>query len=351
MQILMILLLIFILGIIILVHELGHFFWAKKFKVHIYEFSIGMGPVIYSKLGKDKIKYNLRAIPLGGFVSMAGEVFEDDEENNIPKDAYMCNKKWYQKIVILVAGVVNNFILAIIILFIISLAGAGNTLTTKIAAVVEDTPAAASEIMPGDEIIKINGKDVSTWDIAIIMLHMEDEDGIYDFTVKREDDSIKTISIEPKMITTDNGTETKQFGIGIETEKAEGFFESIKYAFVKFGSIVESMYFTLYGLFSGQLSINMLSGPIGMYEVVEASASSSFLDTIYLVAFLSINVGILNILPFPAFDGGRILFLLIEKIKGSPVSSKVENIFHLVGFVLLILLSIYIAIQDIIRLI
>ena len=99
MWIISVLLLILILGVIILIHELGHFFWAKKFGVHIYEFSIGMGPVIYSKKGKDKIIYNLRAIPIGGFVSMAGEVYEDDDTKKIPKDKFMCNKPWYQRVI------------------------------------------------------------------------------------------------------------------------------------------------------------------------------------------------------------------------------------------------------------
>ena len=118
-----ILLLLFILGIIILVHEFGHFIWAKTFGVHIYEFSIGMGPLLHTHKGKkDGINYNIRAIPIGGFVSMAGEVYDSGEvdENNkkIKKDKLMCNKKWWQRLIILVAGVVNNFILAIVILFI-----------------------------------------------------------------------------------------------------------------------------------------------------------------------------------------------------------------------------------------
>ncbi len=343
--------LILILGIIILVHELGHFFWAKKFGVHIYEFSIGMGPVIYSKMGKDKIKYNVRAVPIGGFVSMAGEVYEDaDDEEKIPKEKYMCNKKWHQRVIILVAGVVNNFIMAFVILFFISLIWGGTLLTPKIDSVVEGSAMEDAGVVAGGTIKEINGYDISSWDVAQIVLHMEDKDGVYEFVIENEDGKTKTYDVEPKVEKNDDGVETKTFGVGIKVEETSGFLGSLEYAFVKFGSIVEVMILTIASLFTGSISLSALSGPIGMYEVVDASAALGFASLVSLTAFLSINVGFLNILPFPAFDGGRIVFLIIEKIKGSPINSKIENIFHLVGFALLMLLTIYVAVQDIIRL-
>ncbi len=345
-----IIILILILGLIILIHELGHFLWAKKFGVHIYEFSLGMGPIIYSKKGKDGIDYNIRAIPIGGFVSMAGEVYEDDSEQKIPKDKFMCNKKWYQRIIILAAGVVNNFISAILILFVISLIWGGSTLLPVIKEVTPEKPVALSGMQAGDTIKEINGHEIDTWDIAQIVLHMKDDDGIYEFKVEKENGDIKTYDVEPEIVKDDNGNETKLFGISIEAETTETFMDSVKYAFNKFGTIVESMWLTISGLFTGSIGLDSLAGPIGMYEVVDASAAMGLSNIIYLIAFLSINVGFLNILPFPAFDGGRIIFLIIEKIKGSPINSKVENVFHIVGFALLMLLTIYIAIQDIIRL-
>ena len=128
-----------------------------------------------------------------------------------------------------------------------------------------------------------------------------------------------------------------------------GLWGSIKYAFQKFGSIVESMALTIEGLFTGKISLQALSGPVGMYEVIDASIGYGISYMMYIIAFLSINVGFINILPFPAFDGGHILFLIIEKIKGSPVNAKFESICHLIGFALLFLLMIYITIQDVIR--
>ena len=341
------LVLIFILGIIILVHEFGHFIWAKTFKVHIYEFSIGMGPVIFTHKGKDKIDYNLRAIPIGGFVSMAGEVYEDDEKIN--KKSFMCNKPWWQRLIILVAGVVNNFILALLLLFLGALIWGATISLPEVREVVEDSAMDEAGILAGDEILAINGRKVSNWDTAQILLIMESEDNVYTFNIRHEDGTVEDITVTPTIIENENGTETKTFGVYIQTEEVHGFVNSLKYAFQKFGSIVHSMALTIEGLFTGKISLQALSGPVGMYEVVDQSIGYGISYMLYLVAFLSINVGFINILPFPAFDGGRVLFLIIEKIKGSPVDSKIENICHMIGFVLLIILMIYITIQDIFR--
>lgn len=342
------LVLIFILGIIILVHEFGHFIWAKIFKVHIYEFSIGMGPIIFTHKGKDKVDYNIRAIPIGGFVSMAGEVYEDDEK--IDKKAFMCNKPWYQRVIILVAGVFNNFLLAILILFISSLIWGGTINIPEVKDVVADMPMAEAGIVAGDKILEINGRKVSNWDSAQILLIMKSKDNIYDLKIEHNDGDIENIKVSPIVEKDEEtGIETQVFGVYIEQETMTGLWGSIKYSFIKFGSTVNSMALTIEGLFTGKISIQALSGPVGMYEVVDESISYGISYMLYIIAFLSINVGFINILPFPAFDGGHVFFLIIEKIKGSPVNSKFENTCHLIGFALLFLLMIYITIQDVIR--
>ena len=341
------LVLIFILGIIILVHEFGHFIWAKTFKVHIYEFSIGMGPIIFTHKGKDKIDYNIRAIPIGGFVSMAGEVYEDNDK--IDKKSFMCNKPWWQRLIILVAGVVNNFIMALLLLFLSALIWGATISLPEVKDVLADSPMANAGIVAGDKITAINGRKVSNWDTAQILLIMESKDNEYTFAIEHTNGKTEDITVIPEISEDENGLETKTFGVYITTEEVDGFLPSLKYAFVKFGSIVHSMALTIEGLFTGKISLQALSGPVGMYEVVDQSIGYGISYMLYLVAFLSINVGFINILPFPAFDGGRVLFLIIEKIKGSPVNSKVENICHMIGFVLLIILMIYITIQDVFR--
>lgn len=344
------LLLIFILGLIILVHELGHFFWAKKFGVFIHEFSIGMGPIIHTHKGKDGINYNIRAVPIGGFVSMAGEVYEDDESNKIPKEKFMCNKPWWQRIIILAAGVVNNFILAIILLFFSALIWGGEALETVVEDTIEGYPMAEAGITSNDKIIAINGHKVSNWDVAQIILYMKNDKDYYTFEIEHENGKTEEYKVVPVVQKSENGEEVPVFGVYIKSTELTGFMGSLKYAFQKFGSVVQSMWLTIGGLITGKLSISSLAGPVGIYQVVDESVSHGLSYVIYIIAFLSINVGFINILPFPAFDGGRIFFLIIEKIKGSPVNSKFENICHMVGFVLLIILMIFITIQDIIRL-
>ncbi len=342
------LLLIFILGLIILVHEFGHFLWAKKFGVHIYEFSIGMGPIIHTHKGKDKINYNIRAFPIGGFVSMAGEVYEDDTK--MKKEKFMCNKPGYQRLIILVAGVVNNFILALVLLFFIALIWGSTTTKPIVGTVLEDSPVAKAGIEAGDEILEINNIHSSSWDTLQIALYRKTDKDNYTFVVKKANGEEKTYHITPKKIKNEDGSETKQFGFGMDTTKQRGFIPSIKYAFMKFGSIVSSMGLTITSLFTGKISLDALSGPVGIYQVIGDSVSMGISQIIYIIAFLSINVGFINILPFPAFDGGRVLFLIIEKIKGSPINQKLENGLNTVGFILLMLLMIYVTIQDIIRL-
>ena len=351
-----ILLLLFILGIIILVHEFGHFIWAKTFGVHIYEFSIGMGPLLHTHKGKkDGINYNIRAIPIGGFVSMAGEVYDSGEvdENNkkIKKDKLMCNKKWWQRLIILVAGVVNNFILAIVILFIYTLIWGGGAITPKVLNVVEDKPAAAAGLKSGDVITSINGYNVSSWDKAQIILYYKNTNEYYTFEVKHTDGTKEEIKIKPEIIKDEEtGAESKLFGIQIDAEDTSNVFKSFVYSIRKFNSIISSMVYTIWGLILGKIGLSALSGPVGIYEVVGETINYGINYFLYILAFLSINVGFINILPFPAFDGGHVLFLIIEKIKGSPVNAKIENTCHLIGFILVFLLMIIVTISDIIKL-
>ena len=342
------LVLIFMLGIIILVHELGHFLWAKKFGVHIYEFSIGMGPVIHTFKGKkDGIDYNIRAIPIGGFVAMAGEVGEDDEE--LKKDDFLCNKKWWQRLIILAAGVINNFIMAIVLLIVCSLIWGGRSMTNEISFIGENTPIEEAGLKVGDKILAIDGHKFSSWDVMQIRLMMKSKDGYHTFTVENEKGK-KDYKIKPDMVKQDDGEKYPVYGFSPTEKLHKGFGPAIKFAFQKFGDTISSMLVTLGGLLTGKLSIKYLSGPVGIYEAVDVMISVGIEQVLSLFILLSINVGVINILPFPAFDGGHILFLLIEKIKGSPVNPKVEGVINAIGLVMLFILMAIITLKDIIHL-
>lgn len=340
---------IFILGVIVLVHELGHFLWAKKFGVFIHEFSIGMGPVIYSRKGKkDGILYNIRLLPIGGFVAMAGEVYEDDKK--LPKDRFLCNKPIWQRIIVMAAGVINNFLMAFVLLLLIAFIWGSNSLVPKIEAVEENFPMAEAGIVKGDLILAINNHKVSTWDEALIILNYKNKNDYYEFRIEHEDGTIDNYKITPETVKNEDGTESQVFGVHINQEETYGLLNKVKYAFEKFWTTIKSMWLTLGGLITGKISVDALSGPVGIYGVVGDSLSYGAYSVIFLIAYLSINVGVINIIPFPAFDGGRILFLLIEKIKGSPVNQKFENWCHTIGFILLMLLILYVTINDIIKL-
>ena len=345
---LVLLYLILILGLLIFVHELGHFIFAKMFGVHIYEFALGMGPRILKKTGKDGIIYSVRAFPIGGFVSMAGEVDEDDKK--VKKDKFMCNKPWIERVIVLIAGVTFNFIFALLILFVSGLIWGSYTDKPIIGDVVKDYPMAKAGIEANDLLLEINGYKVKDWDKASTVMALKDKDNIYIFKVLKSDGTKKTYNIKPIYEKDKKGEKQKIFGFYPGNEKQTGLFNALKYTFRKFGSIVSSMAFVIAKLFTGQLSLKALSGPVGMYSIVDDTVKYGVESIIYLVALLSVNLGFLNILPFPAFDGGRVLFLIIEKIKGSKVNPKVENIIHTVGFALLMLLMLYITLQDVLKL-
>lgn len=346
------LILVLVLGVIILVHEFGHFIWAKRFGVFIYEFSIGMGPIIYTHKGKDGIDYNIRAVPIGGFVSMAGEVYADDDK--IPKNQLMCNKPWWQRVIILVAGVVNNFILAVVLLMVYCAIWGGNPINATIDSVKEDSAAEKAGLIAGDTIVNINGYNVSSWDKAQIILYYKTNKDFYTFEVKHKDGTKDKIKITPDVVKNEDGAESKVFGIAIKSYENKNILSPIIYGFKKFGSLISSMWYTITGLITGKISLNALSGPVGIFEVVGSSIDMklgyAISYIVYIIAYLSINVGIINILPFPAFDGGHVLFILIELIRKKPVDSKIENACHMIGFILILLLMLIVTVNDIIKL-
>jgi len=308
-----------------------------------------MGPVLFTHEGKDKIKYRIRMLPIGGFVQMAGEVYEDDEK--IDKEKFMCNKPWHQRLIIIVAGVVNNFILAIVLLFIYAIFWGAPTDSTKITKVEEGYPMAEAGIKAGDKIIGVNGKKVNSWDKAQILLILKSKDNTYKINIEHKDKTVDTYKIKPKK---EYDKELKSnryvFGFTIKQDVKKGFTSSVKYAFTKLASITQTMWLTVKNLFTGSLSVKNLSGPVGVYQVVNTGIAAGISYLIYITAFLSINVGFINILPLPAFDGGRAFFMLIEKIRRKPINSKIENTIHAIGFILLLILMLFITWQDILRL-
>lgn len=344
-MILSILYFVIILGIIVFVHEFGHFFFSKLFGIYVYEFAIGMGPKIFSWKGKgNETTYSIRAIPIGGYCQLAGEGAEEDKK--LPKDRLLQSKPAWQRFLVMFFGAGNNFLLALVVLFFLGLIIGCPSNSTIIPSVIEDSPVALSGIKAGDDIRYINGNRTKTLDD--VELYLELSKGETEITILRDGKEEKFI-VNPL-----EGEEAKKkdyrFGIEFKEEVEHGFLPAIKYGFTKFASLTRQMFITFKSLFTGDVSVKDLSGPVGIYSAVDKTRENGFSNLFYLLALLSLNVGFVNLIPFPAFDGGRILFLIIEKIKGKPVKPETENLIHNIGFFILLGLIIYVTVNDIIKL-
>jgi len=341
---------ILILGVIVLVHEFGHFIFAKMFGIYVHEFSIGMGPKILGrkrKNKKDETEYCIRAIPIGGFVSLAGEEVDDDD--GVPKDRKLYAKKPWQRFLVMFFGAGNNFIFAALLLFLIAAIWGAPDMKATFTVVDSGYPAYEAGLRDGDIVTKLNQHKISTSDDLAIYMQLIDKSKPIQIEVFR-DNKKQSFEVHPVKEEVD-GVETYKIGVTMGSEEVHrGFIASIQYMVQKTGSLFKQMFITIGGLFTGGIGVNQLSGPVGIYSIVGAQRSAGFENVLYLVALLSINVGVINLLPLPAFDGGRILFLLIEKIKGSPVNAKTENVIHSIGFILLMILMLYITLNDIFRL-
>ncbi len=342
---------VLVLGIIILVHEFGHFFFSKKFGVYVHEFAIGMGPKIFSRR-KGETEYSVRAIPIGGFCSLAGEDGEeqDDKGKKIPRNRKLFAKPIWQRFLILFFGAGNNFILALILLFLVALIGGAPVMDPLIYDVTKDYPAALAGIEKGDKILEVNGHKTKTIDDVQLYILLNKVGTNIDFKIEDKDGNVKDYTLTPKKVTKD-GQDNYYYGVEIKSDVEHGFVQSIKYTFVKTGALLRQMVLTLKYLFTGHLSLDNLSGPVGIYSVVGEARTEGFVTLMSLTALLSINVGFLNLIPFPAFDGGRIFLLLIEKIRRKPMKPETENMINVVGFILIMILAVYVTGNDIFKMI
>lgn len=327
---------ILVLSITVCVHEFGHFLFAKKAGIYVYEFSIGMGPRLFKFNRKnDETDYSIRLLPIGGYVQMAGESIEVDE--NIPEDKRMQSKTWKQRFLTIIAGVMFNFIFAFIIFFIFGLVKGNDISKVIIADVAENSSAYKTNLKNGMIVTKINGIKVNNQDRFLLEYQVNYGKTLELTTMIDGKEEVINIPFE------------NNYGFTLKEDVKYGFFEAVKYAFLKFISLVEQMFLIIFYLITGNLKLNTLSGPVGIYNIVGESAKIGLIYVVYLIGYLSLNVGFINLLPIPAFDGGRILFMLIEKIRKKPLNPKVENTIHSIGFILLMILMIIITFNDITR--
>lgn len=338
---------IFVLGVTVFIHELGHFLFAKKAGVHVFEFSLGMGPKLLKKKRKgDETEYCLRLFPIGGFVAMAGE---DTEDEDIPKEKQLIHKRWKDRFLTITAGVLFNFLLAILLLFIVGMIVGVPKNQATVSHIEDGYALSTTNMQEQDKIIAMDGHRITSTDKLIFYLAVNDGRETT-FLVQHTNGQEEEITIAPTKIEDKEGNVTYRFGLEVDNSKTHDWKALLIYPFQKTYSLVEQLLLTIKSLLFGQLSVENLSGPVGIYSVVGESAKAGFINILYLIAYLCINVGFINLLPFPAFDGGRALFLIIEKIRGKAVSSRTENIIHSFGFYLLMALMVFVTCNDILRL-
>ena len=321
---------IFVFLMVILFHEFGHFIVAKKVGIKVNEFSIGMGPKIHQR-EKGETKYTFRLLPIGGYVSMEGE----DESSDDPRS--FNNVSALSRIAVVAAGAIMNFVLAIIVLSIVSF-NIGMQ-TTTVEKVLENSPAEKVGILAGDTIIGINNKETKNWDTMVREINKSKVNEEMIVSIMRNNEKIDYRLVPDVM-------DDNSLIIGFRPIMEKSFLSSIKGGFQKTGFMLQMMFEFLKMLFRGQVGANELSGPVG---VIGEQAKHGIIDLLYLMGFISVNLGFFNLLPIPALDGSRIVFLLIEVLRGKAIDPEKEGFVHFIGFVFLIGLMIIVTYKDIVR--
>lgn len=333
-------------GIIIMIHEFGHFITAKFFKVRVNEFSLGMGPAIFKKQ-KGETQYSVRLFPIGGYVSMEGEDSDSDDERAFNK------KPVWQKILVVVAGAFMNLVLGLILLIIL-LSCCTDLIGTN--TIKEFYPNAVSEqygLQAGDRFVKIDGHSVwSEQDLTFLL--SRSTDGVFDFVVERDGKKVELndVKFDTEVV---EGVTLVRYDFVIIGEQP-GFLNVIKNSFAQSASIVRMVWLSLFDIITGKYGMSQLAGPVGtvniVAEIAENAASTKNLETLLtIMAFITINVGVANLLPLPALDGGRLVFLLIEAVRRKPVNPKYEGYVHTAGLVLLMILMLAVTFNDILRIV
>jgi len=341
-----------VLGVLIFFHEFGHFIVAKAFGVGVEKFSLGFGPKILAKtIGRTE--YRLSAIPLGGYVKMVGE--QPDEELD-PADIpfSFTHKPVFQRILIVAAGPVFNFILAIIIFFGIFWSAGLMMLQPVIGEVNAGYPAESAGILSGDKILEINGSPIGNWSEMAEMI-MDSGGSPLDITLLREGRHIN-LSVTPADDVMKNifGEEQHRYIIGVSstgdviTKKlglVDAFTESLNRTYL----ICKLTVFSVVKVFQGTIPAKTIGGPILIAQMAGEQVEQGMVSLLAFIALISVNLGILNLLPIPVLDGGHILFFSIEAVIRRPVSIKTREIAQQVGIFLLMMLMVFVFYNDIMR--
>ena len=385
--ILYLLLTLLLLSIMVVIHELGHFLFAKLFKVTVLEFSIGMGPAIYTTKNKknktekskgsiemagsfrqsndgdepslnteslpneittQKTDFSIRALPIGGYVSMAGEDDASDDVNAF------CNKPVWQRFIITIAGAVMNILLGILCMCLLvgiettqyAQNGEGYLVSNTVYGFQENSTSDKCEnpLMPGDTIIKVNGVYTHTGNELVYEIMNQGFEPI-DLVVKRNG---QEILLENVVFPTEENTGITfgNYDFIMQLEKAD-FITVVKHSVFRSVSTVKVIIDSLGDLLGGRYGAEAVSGPVGMAGAVGEATKSGFSSILYLFILITMNLGVFNLLPLPALDGGRLIFLVIEGIARKPIKREIEQTINTLGLMALMALMLLITVKDV----
>lgn len=314
---------------LVLVHEFGHFAVAKLSGIKVNEFSIGMGPVA-TKFTKGETQYSIRMLPLGGFVSMEGEDEDSDDIRSYSKS------KPSSRFMTILAGPLMNLFLAFLIFFgIYAISGAPST---TIEDVFKDSPAYVAGLKQDDEILSVNGKSTPTF--SYVSKYLNNSNGEPVTLEVQRDGQASSIQITPEQ-------QEGRYIIGFTPKAKTGIWFSVVQAFHQVIFIIVLLWETLVMMFTGLLGFDQVGGPIAVIQQVGQASALGFQSLMVFTAMISINLGFFNLLPIPALDGSKLLFIIIEKIIGKPLNQRFEQIVTIAGFVFLMGLIIVVSIKDV----
>jgi regulator of sigma E protease len=338
------------LSLLILVHELGHFFVAKIFGIRVDEFGFGYPPRIFAKK-YGETEYSINALPFGGFVKIYGEDETKVEKSSSDFKRSFASQPAWKRSAVLLAGVFMNIVLAFILLSLVFMVGAPKYM--GIASVVSDSPAEEAGLEGGDIVLEASvGEELLSNPISVnkfIEFVKNNEGENINLTVQRGDETFQKEVLARKNPPEGEGSiGIALVDMGIEKQ---GFFSAVWQGMKTTGQLLKEItvgfYNIITGIFTNPDVVKNIAGPVGIFVITKQAGSMGLIYLIQLIAIISLNLVIINLLPFPALDGGRFLFILIEKIKGSPVPNKIQMAANAFGFILLILLMIIVTIKDI----
>ena len=316
--------------ILILPHEFGHFIVAKALGVQVNEFAFGMGPAIWQKQGKETL-YSIRIFPIGGYCALEG----DDEDTESEK-AFVKKPAWV-KILVLLAGSAMNVLIAVVIMSAVM--GYYGSATTTIAEITPDSPAMQAGVQVGDRLVMVGDTEISSWADVTPAL----KDGEETTVVVMRDGEKTLLHVTPEK-------SEDRYIIGITPVITHSPVIALKNGCLICLDMMTSLFDALHQIFTGQAGADELSGPVGMVSLVHQTSDRGAYFFLYLLSFVSLNLAVFNMLPFPALDGGRILFVILRLITGRAITDRMEAVVHTTGMILLLMLLVFVTRNDILRL-